>query len=407
MVEPRLTWIRVEGFRSAENVTLELDGLRVLIGENGSGKSTLIESCELLARSASDQRFTNAITSQHGSIQDLLRFGRKELRISVGATVPATNGGELPVEYSLELSAANLHYPTISGEVLRVGGALLIDRTAGSLQIAQPNGPLNFLPFTVKPAQANPESTALSSFWGNYAPEGAHELKSLLSRIQVHVPFDTRASWTRPPGREPPSGPRGASPIEPAPRLERGATNLASAYMELRNQGGETWREVMIDVRAGLGSDIDEVSIPVQQRGFAELGLTYSGLGMVRSSQLSDGQLSYLALVALRHLNQSASLVLFDEPELHLHPSLLVHSTWLFKKLAERQPVVLATHSDAVLDTLADDPDSIRVVSLDSERRTQVRRLDREALKKWSSEYASVAELRREGLLDQVTEATQ
>ena len=36
----RLTRIHIRGFRSLENVTLDLRGLTVLIADNGSGKST-------------------------------------------------------------------------------------------------------------------------------------------------------------------------------------------------------------------------------------------------------------------------------------------------------------------------------------------------------------------------------
>lgn len=44
----RISRIRVRGFRCLADVTLDLDGLAVLIGENGSGKRSLVEVCEVL-----------------------------------------------------------------------------------------------------------------------------------------------------------------------------------------------------------------------------------------------------------------------------------------------------------------------------------------------------------------------
>jgi hypothetical protein len=44
----RIERIRIQGFRSLADVTLELNGLSVLIGDNGSGKSAVIEALETL-----------------------------------------------------------------------------------------------------------------------------------------------------------------------------------------------------------------------------------------------------------------------------------------------------------------------------------------------------------------------
>jgi hypothetical protein len=78
----------------------------------------------------------------------------------------------------------------------------------------------------------------------------------------------------------------------------------------------------------------------------------------------------------------------------------------LFERIAERHPVILATHADGVLDALRDESESVRVVELDSARRTRVRKLQPERLKKWSEQYTNLSAIRREGLLSEVTEAS-
>ena len=191
-----------------------------------------------------------------------------------------------------------------------------------------------------------------------------------------------------------------------ASQLDRGGGNLASVFQRLKNKGPADWAAVLLDVQAGLGADVGDVAIDVPAPGFGELGLVIDGLATIPASQLSDGQLSYLALVALTHLKEEAcSVLLFDEPELHLHPGLLVRATWLFERLAERHPVILATHADAVLDALTDEAEAVRIVQLDGKRRTQILKLSGDRLKKWSEQYSTVSELRREGLLSDVVEA--
>ena len=122
----------------------------------------------------------------------------------------------------------------------------------------------------------------------------------------------------------------------------------------------------------------------------------------VAASQLSQGQLSYLALVAVKHLGGTSGAVVFDEPELHLHPSLLVRAAWLLADIAEHRPVIVSTHADAFLDALEDPAKHVRVLTLDDQRRATVMRVDADQLEKWRKNYSTLSELRRGGLLDEV-----
>lgn len=78
--------ISVKGLRTLADVTLDLRGLTVLIGDNGTGKSSLIEACELLRLVASGS-FHEDFFRTHGGTASLLRFGapRIELGVAVGS----------------------------------------------------------------------------------------------------------------------------------------------------------------------------------------------------------------------------------------------------------------------------------------------------------------------------------
>src|SRR5262249_38123656 len=109
---------------------------------------------------------------------------------------------------------------------------------------------------------------------------------------------------------------------------------------------------------------------------------------------LSDGQLAYLAFVALTRLPTPRSLFVFDEVETHLHPGLLTRVMSLVATIAETCPVVLTTHSLRLLDGLNEPAESVGVLDLDQGTlTTKLRRLDAEKLKGWLDRYEGIGQI--------------
>ncbi len=129
------------------------------------------------------------------------------------------------------------------------------------------------------------------------------------------------------------------------------------------------------------------------------LSLEIQDQGRVPAFSLADGVLSYLAFVALFRLDEGRTLLAFDEPELHLHPGLLMRVLGMLEVMSDRYPVVIATHSDRLLDGLSDAAGSVVVAELDERARTRLRRLDPDALSKWIGDYRGLGELRADGEL--------
>ncbi len=90
----RITRIRVQGLRTLADVTLDLGGLTVLIGDNGSGKSSLIEAWEILRRAAGEN-FADELQQIHGGAAGLFRFGATQLKLTVRVDAELW-----PLEYS-------------------------------------------------------------------------------------------------------------------------------------------------------------------------------------------------------------------------------------------------------------------------------------------------------------------
>ena len=73
------------------------------------------------------------------------------------------------------------------------------------------------------------------------------------------------------------------------------------------------------------------------------------------------------------------------------------------RDFARRDPVIIATHSDRLLDMLEDPVGSIVVCELEgSPPATVLRRLDKTRLDAWLGDYRGVGDLRSQGLLREV-----
>ncbi|WP_437682865.1 AAA family ATPase [Sorangium sp. So ce131] len=398
----RIAEIYVKGLRSLADVRLQLDGLTVLIGDNGSGKSSLIEACELLQRAASES-FYEDLNKIHGGVGSLLRVGAQYLEL--GMAVAPDDPFYHRVEYALTLNR--------SGSVVEERlDALKWDDDEGTdkrvrvLSTHDDDDFDSFLKFLTDSSDGtyierkfDPKRTALSSF-GEFPPHRfIRDVRAALRTIDVHLPFDTTARWVQR-SRGQPSPLRGAATVEPAEALSRFGANLPNAWSALKNDFSEAhWRETMDYVRLGLGPDVESVNVRADPGGGSiALRLKYAGLDdQISSFAISDGTLAYLAFVALYRLNTKKSLIAFNEPETHLHPELLQRVLGFFEAMAKDRPVLLATHSDRLLDGLSDPARSVVLCELDERRTTRLVRPDPEALRDWLSEYRGLGDVRGAG----------
>jgi predicted ATPase len=220
-----------------------------------------------------------------------------------------------------------------------------------------------------------------------------------LASIEVHIPPDVRRSWAVPQASATARSSNTARPVE---RLTPGGTNLVNVYAQLRNQ--PNWKETLGRIRLVLG-DVDDVLIqPDPSGGTIGLAVRWGTDLEVPLSELSDGQVSLLALIAIQQLRRrvSPSLIVIDEPEAHLHPGVIRRVAIGLAEVGDDWPVLAATQSDAFLDAVSERPDALVHCRLDMQRRTELARLDRALIQDWLEEFRGIGELRREGMEDLV-----
>lgn len=385
----RLIRVEIENFRSIEKVTFELDAFQVLIGENGGGKSSLIECFELLRKTAAPQ-FVQEIERVHGGSRAMVRHGESMCQLRAFL---ALDGG-LTARYSVSFGAqpgwgSTVHFETLEVEGEHSALRTLIRRANGQNIGKGPNEP------DLEPPN-NQQELGLPFVRTNPV---ADRVCRVFEGIDVHLGHEVGALWRqRERSRSGSSGGltgslREPSQLSPGRRLERGATNLASVFHSLKNDAPRSeWDHTLRLVQLGLGEDVDDVSVQiVAESGYGSLSLRYRDGRVVSAMAASDGQLAYLAFVALVRSATARTVLLVDEPELHLHPGLVVRVLDLLDSAAMQAPVIIATHSNDLIDAL-ERPEDLRVVST-SHGKTQVEAVQTEALERWR--HRSLSSVRR------------
>ncbi len=389
----RVRELRIAGLRTLADVRLPLDGLTVLIGDNGSGKSSILEACEILRRAASED-FPRELATVHGGVRALLRHG----------------AGRLALGVRLSSASRDYQYSIVLGPEGTVESESLVD-VGGKPEVV----------FDRRPARGERHNTHLHVFVrgedgtetehhveGDYLGltlfgrvSGNHAIQAVreaLRRIDVQFPFDATARWAQR-SRGLSSNLRDPTVIEQADGLERFGANLANVFQALKNDYSENhWQETMALVRMGLGQQIESINTrPDASGGFISLRLKYRGIDeQVPAFSLSDGMLAYLCWVAL-YRTSDQSLLAFDEPEVHLHPELLARVVGFLEAIAEKRPVLIATHSDRLLDCLSEPARSVVLCEIDNELATRLVRPDAERLAEWLRDYRGLGDIRGAG----------
>lgn len=395
----RITRLRVQNVRAIQDAWLVLDpSLTVLIGENGSGKSTYIECLELI-RKAPENTFLRQFHSIHRGASGLLAW--KARSFCVGVTIEDDRGEEPPLYYEVVIGRGLNGAGAVEEERVQVcvgpkyQGDILLIRSPNQASVwSVAHGAL--VPIRPDP----PDGTALSALGSPPPDPRLARVIAALRGIDVHLPFDTLAAWGTASLRRP-SATRTASTLGPPERLQLQGANLASVWHALKNRSQADWQRSLAYVRLGLGAQIDSVNVDVDPSGMASLSLLRADAPRaIPASALSDGQLAWLAFVALVEMQEGRSLLVLDEPELHLHPHLIGGATELLKLAGA--PVLIATHADRVLEMLDQPADSVRICCLTDAGGATLTQLDPVDLATWLEEYGDAGALRRDGLLELV-----
>jgi len=362
--------IKIRGFRRLLAVDLPVKPFMVLIGANGVGKTSLLDAFALLSASASGDM--NRTLSQFGGISNLLTRGKSdELSFLVDMSVP----GHQPLEYNLHLATKGSGY-SISKEILS-------QRRSGHPQpfthINSTDGDIRYFEIDaerlVRPEwEHNPLETSLAQ-----VPKMFHQPEELRRILATATQYHSLDVGPRAPVKLP-------QPMKPATLPGADGEDLISYLYDLR-ESDRCRFDVILDTLRAAFPDLEELRFPPVAAGM--LAMTWKDNKFDKPlymNELSEGTLRFLWLVSLLQSPSLSTVTMIDEPEVSLHPELLIMLSELMREASKRTQLVVATHSDRFIRFLK--PSEVVVMDIDDAGCTTATWADSLDLDQWLADYS-------------------
>jgi predicted ATPase len=338
-----LTHLTVVGYRSVRNLPVAIAPVTVFVGANGSGKTNVYRALRLLAEAAGG-RLSRALASE-GGLQSVLSASPSPTpctTLELGCTI---DGWSYELEIGLPPTGPATAFrldPYVRRERLttRVEGrdVLFIERAGVRTRLRDHDGRQVDLPHDL----AAGESTLAQIRDPQRFPEFAALRQRILGWRFYHQFRTDEGS----PLRVPQVGVF-------TPVLSHDGVDVAAAIQSVREHGlsvggrkiDEWFMRALPDVSVLVSHD---------ERALFEVMLQMRKVSRpLRASELSDGQLRLLCLVAALTSPRPSDLLVLNEPETSLHPDVLPVLAELVVAAARSSQIVVTTHDRGLAQTVA------------------------------------------------------
>ena len=362
--------LTIEGFKSIQKLEdFELRSLNVLIGANGAGKSNFVEFFRLL-RELVEKRLQVAIGTAGGA-DACLHIGPKVTRQIVVKVCFGVSG-----DYGYEFTLL----PTGDSRLLFGDETVVFADKAVGLRVPMARR----VSLDSGHTEAKLKDRWKDDFgWAGTAREAVPGwVYQGLSGLMVYHFHDTSGT----------AGVRRHSAINLNDHLYPDGSNLAAFLYRLSITDRDQYAKIRDVVRLAAPFFNDFQLHPIRlNRNLIQLEWTQKDSDYpFLASQLSDGTLRFICLAtALLQPSPPATMV-FDEPELGLHPYALTLLANLFQQSAQQhgsyvaRQVIVSTQSAQLLNEFA--PEDVIVVER-TRGESVFRRLESAQLSEWLKEY--------------------
>ncbi|MEA2936062.1 MAG: hypothetical protein QOD74_2708 [Variibacter sp.] len=361
-----LRTLAIANYRSLRDVVVPLARLNVVTGPNGSGKSSLYRALRLLADTAQGRLI--ASLAREGGLPSALWAGPETLSRRMKAGDVPVQGGprRAPVHLTLGFGCDDFSFaidlglpsdagrsaftldPEIKRECIWAGpvfrpASVTIDRRGPALRATDESGTMQTLPGVLS------RSASMMTEFAD--PRSAPELTLMRERIRSWRFYDHFRTDADAPARQPQVGTY-------TPVLGHDGGDVAAALQTIREIGDAGGLDTVIgDAFPGSAVLIEgtggRMQVAMQQPGM---------LRPLAASELSDGTLRYLLLIAALMTPRPPELLVLNEPETSLHPDLIPPLARLIAATAERTQIVVVSHNERLISALTDESQAQTIV---------------------------------------------
>ncbi len=346
--------LAVAGYRSLRDLVLELDQFTLITGPNGSGKSSLYRALRLLSEAAQGrligslaaegglsstlwagpERFSRAMLAGEMPVQGTRRSGVVSLRLGFSSE---------DCGYAIDLGLPDPAHPFKRDPEIKVEAMWTGPCLGRANLFAERRGPAVHLRGSDSGVWKSVLNTLLpfDSMVTHCAdPADGLELMQMRDRMRGWRFYDMLRTDADAPARRP-------QVMTYTPVLASDGADLAAAIATIMAIGDdEALAEVVDDAFPGA-----HVQLSGEDYGVVEMRQP----GLLRPlgvQELSDGTVHYLLLAAALLSPRPPEIMILNEPEASLHPSLLEALARLLVRASRQCQIILISHSEQLIDHL-------------------------------------------------------
>ena len=350
-----LTTLAISNYRSLRRLVIPLKRLNVITGAYGSGKSNLYRALRLLADTAQGRVIPSL--AREGGLPSTLWAGPESIARAVRRGEHPVQGTrrEQPISLSLGFASEDFGYlidhglpapgttafpldPIIKRECIWHGpvlrpSTLLADRQGHLVRVRAEDQS-----WSVVTEHLSLFDTMMTHVAD---PKNAPEMLTLRESIRAWRFYDQFRTDLDAPARSPQIGTY-------TPVLCNDGTDIAAAIETIRSFGDSDVLDSTVDdafagSRLSVVADSGRFTLMMKQHGL---------LRLLSAAELSDGTLRYLLWIAALLTTRPPPLMVLNEPETSLHPSLIPALARLIARASVRSQVIVVTHASELIAAL-------------------------------------------------------
>lgn len=388
--------IKITNFYSFNESIVELHNCtNILIGVNGAGKSNFLKAVKLLKEGVAGIGLKKHIFDNLGGFDNMFFKGVKRKEQSQSIIIEYKfDGKEITKgDYGFRFTEDLIYILTISKsssqsnfyiheKIINESRFTYLDFKNGIGHLTEKVGQNNKTGL-VKYDDYDPQELVLKEISDSDRYFALTTIKKAIKDILVYDYFDTTP---KSPIRKPmlPSSDK---------KLFPDGTNLPQILNTIKINHKQNYRkitEMLNEVNSNFsGFDFNFIG------GNIELMLEESDLdSSIHVSNISDGTLRYLCLLSILCNPERGRFICIDEPEVGLHPDMILNIANAIKDASENSTIIISTHSENLLNSF--EIENVRVFDKDDNNATEITTYNKSQFEGWYEDF-SLGQMWRQG----------